>query len=117
MVYAEMGTKPIGTYIKSRMFGYWLTIINSENSKLSKIMYNIMYSESLQGGTYKWLNYIKQILISEGGAELFSQDHINNQKAIKAKITQTLTIYLYRNGIQKLLCHGKVEVTSYLKKI
>ena len=47
MVYAEMGTKPIDTYIKSRMFGYWLTIINSENSKLSKIMYNIMYSESL----------------------------------------------------------------------
>ena len=53
MVYAEMGTKPTDTYIKSCTIGYWLTIINSENSKLSKIMYNIMYSESLQGGTYK----------------------------------------------------------------
>ena len=50
--------KTYDTYIKSCMFGYCLTIINNGNSKLSKIMYNIMHSESLQGGTYKWLNHI-----------------------------------------------------------
>ena len=85
MVYAEMGTKPIDTYIKSHMIGYWLTIINIENSKLSKIMYNIMYSESLQGGTYQWLNHTKQIFISVGRAELFRQDNIDNPKAKQAK--------------------------------
>ena len=47
-----------------------------------------MYGESLQGVIYKWLNHIKQILISVGRAELFTQDRINNPKAIKAKITQ-----------------------------
>ena len=119
MVYAEIGTKPTDTYIKSRMIGYWLTIINSENSKLSKIIHNIMYSESLQGGTYKWLNHMKQILISVGRVELFSQDHINNPKAIKVKITKTLNDLFIQEWNTKTAMSSKgrenLEFEPYLK--
>ena len=53
-------------------------------------MYNIILSELGNGQNYKWLNHIKQILISVGRAELFDQQYIYNQKSIKAKIVKTL---------------------------
>ena len=57
MSYAELGITPIRIHIKSRMIGLWLKIVNSEDSKLSKIMYNIMQSELHLNPQYKWLNF------------------------------------------------------------
>ena len=79
MLYAELGIKPIEIQIKSRIIGFWIATLNSENSKLSKLMYNIMLSELGNGQNYKWLNHIKQILISVGRAELLDQQYIYNQ--------------------------------------
>ena len=45
MLYAELGHKPIAISIKNRMIGYWLNIINSKNSKLSNLLYNILLHE------------------------------------------------------------------------
>ena len=45
MIYAELGITPVSIHMKSRMTGLWLKIVNSEDSKLSKIMYIIMQSE------------------------------------------------------------------------
>ena len=59
MSYAELGITPIRIHIKSRMIGLWLKILNSEDSKLSKIMYNIMQSELHLNPQYKWLNFVK----------------------------------------------------------
>ena len=66
IIYTELGITPIEIHVKSRMIGFWLSIINSENSKFSKITYNIMFNDASQGHNYKWLNHIRQILISTG---------------------------------------------------
>ena len=117
MLYAELGIKPIEIHIKSRMIGFWIATLNSENSKLSKLMYNIMLSELGNGQNYRWLNNIKHILISVGRAELLDQQFIYNQKSIKAKIVKTLNDLLYKTGTQKRYTHQRVETIILLKKM
>ena len=90
MLYGELGITPIEVHIKSCMVGFWISLVNRENTKLSKHMYKIMLNESNQGNRFKWIDHIKEILISAGKAELFNQNVINNPRATKGKITTTL---------------------------
>ena len=106
MIYAELGVTPISIHIKSRMIGYWLNLVNSEDSKLSKTMYNIMKSELHLGPDYKWLKIIKDTLISVGKADLFNQININNTKGTKHFITQTL------KDINMQSWHSKTEEST-----
>ena len=39
MLHAELGHHPIQIDIKSRMIGFWLSIVNGKESKLSKLLY------------------------------------------------------------------------------
>ena len=90
MVYAELGITPVDVHIKSRMIGFWISVLNKENTRLSKLMYNIMLNESKQGINFKWINHIKEILISIGRPEMLDLKIINNPKAVKGNITKTL---------------------------
>ena len=69
MIYAELGITPVDIHIKSGMIGFWISVLNSKDTKLSKIMYKIMLKESQQGSKFKWINHINEILISEGKPE------------------------------------------------
>ena len=106
MLYAELGITPINVHIKSRMIGFWLKLVNSEDIKLSKTMYNLMQSELHLNPQYKWLNFIKTILISVGKADLFNQSNINNPELIKMQIIQTL------NDLNTQEWHSKTEDSS-----
>ena len=62
MLYAELGRNPIDIQIKSRMIGYWISLVNNENlNKFSRKIYGIMLAEFNRGQNFKWLNYIKEI--------------------------------------------------------
>ena len=49
MLDAEIGLHPVQTNIKSRMIGFWLSIVNGKESKLSKLLYTIMFKEQEKG--------------------------------------------------------------------
>ena len=49
MLHAALGRHPIQIYIKSRMIGFWLSIVNGKESKLSKSLYSIMLKEHEKG--------------------------------------------------------------------
>ena len=76
--------------IKSRMIGYWLSIINGDNAKISKTLYNMHFNEFNKGHNLTWINSIKNILVSAGRVDLFYKTKINNPRATKFRITQTL---------------------------
>ena len=59
MLYAELGIAPINDHIKSRMIWFWLKLVNSEDTKPLKTMYNIMQSGLHLNPQYKWLISIK----------------------------------------------------------
>ena len=41
MIYAELGITPIDIHTKSRILGFWISVLNSEYTKLSKLMYKL----------------------------------------------------------------------------
>ena len=87
MLYAELGHKPIDIHITSGMIGYWISLVNSENTnKFSRKIYDIMLAEYNRGQNFKWLSYIKQFLISVGEPGLLNRNLIPNLKATKEKI-------------------------------
>ena len=106
MIYAELGITPISIHIKSRMIGLWLKIVNTDDSKLSKLIYNIMQSELHLNPQYKWLNFVKNILISGGRVDQFNQTSINNPEIVKIRIIQTL------DDLNMQEWHSKIIETS-----
>ena len=117
IIYAELDITPIEIHVKSRMIGFWLSIINSANSKFFKIIYDIMLNDASQGQNYKWLNHIRQILISTGRYELLSKTFIGNPKAVRAKITQTLTDLYVQEWHTKVVVSSKGRNYNILRTI
>ena len=67
MVHAELGRHRIQIIIKSRMIGFWLSIVNGKESKLSNILYSRMLKEHEKGSyNLKWIHCINDILVSVG---------------------------------------------------
>ena len=83
MLDAELGRYPIELFIKSRMIGFWISIVNCDNTKITKNLYNMLSNESNMGQNYKWINRIKDILISVGRPDLFYNACIPNPKLTK----------------------------------
>ena len=90
MLYAELGRVPIELHVKMRMINYWINLINGPETKISRRIYNIMVIESEKGKEFKWLNHIKQILISAGMPDIANQPMIDNPNSTKAKIKTAL---------------------------
>ena len=61
MLHAVLGRHPKQINIKSRMIGFWLSIVNGKESKLSKLLYSIMLKEHEKG-----------LIISNGSAVLMT---------------------------------------------
>ena len=117
MLHAELGRVPIELQIKSRMIKYWISLVNNDNgNKLSKIMYNIMLDETNNGNTFKWLDYIKDILISVGKPDLINQPHINNPHATKLKIVTSLKDLVIQDWYAKLNQSSKGRTYSLFKE-
>ena len=45
MLYAELGRAPLEHQINSRMMGFWISLVNGDNAKISKQIYNILIEE------------------------------------------------------------------------
>ena len=106
MLHAELGRVPIELHVKSRMIGYWISLVNGKTYKYSRQIYNIMFVESLRGKSFRWLDYIKSIMISVGMPDLIHQPVINNPKSIKARIIRTL------KDLHTQDWHAKLEQSS-----
>ena len=97
MLHAELGRHPIQINIKSRMIGFWLSIVNGKESKLSKLLYSIMLKEHEKGSyNFKWTHCINDILVAVGRPDLFKTEPVNNINSVKMDISRTLSdLYIW----------------------
>ena len=92
MLQAELRLHPIQFNKKSRMVGFWLSIVNGQGYKLSKLLYRKMFNEQEMGvNDFKWIRYKNDRLLSVGRPDLFRNDSVNNLKAVKKGISRTLS--------------------------
>ena len=88
MLHAESGPLPIEINIKNRMVGFWLSIVNGRETKLSNILYKIrLHDYNSDIYEHKWIRYIRDILISVGQIDLFHKSYIDNPRSVKASIS------------------------------
>ena len=114
MLYAELGRNPIDIQI---MIGYWISLVNNENlNKFSRKIYDIMLAEFNRGQNFKWLNFIKEILISVGEPGLLNQNFIQNPKATKDKIVNRLNDLYIQEWVAKLQTSSKGRNYSIFKQ-
>lgn len=67
MVYGELGKRPLLNLIHVRMLSFWVKVSEGKPSKLSTIMYNLIYKLHLNGiYDSPWLLCIKKILCNSG---------------------------------------------------
>ena len=92
MLHGELGRHPIHINIKSRIIGFWLSIVNGKESKLSKLLYSIMLKEHEKGPyNFKWIRCINDILVAVGRPDLFNTEPVNNPNSVKMDISRTLS--------------------------
>ena len=88
VVYGEVGKYPVVHRIYQRMISFWVKISEGKISKLSSLMYRIIYKLHLNG-TYDspWLMCIKKILCNSGNPNFWSeQDSLSPKKYMKHEI-------------------------------
>ena len=108
MLHAELGCKPIDIKIKTRMIGFWLNIVNGKDAKISKFLYKFLLSDYDSGNNqHKWIQCIKDILISVGRVDLLHKDSIENPKSIKMQISKTLSDLYIQEWHSKIASSSK----------
>ena len=67
MVYGEAGRYPLANPIYSRMIGFWIKISEGKATKVSTIIYNLIYRLHLNNIYHSpWLMKIKSLLCNSG---------------------------------------------------
>ena len=98
MVYGESGQFNLFYIIYQRMINYWLRIHNSKESKLSHIMYRLMYHMHNENAhKFKWISQIKHILDYCGFSNMFMDISTVNTKWLKKSIELKLNDICVQN--------------------
>ena len=103
MVYGETGRYPLIIYAKIKCLCYWSKVLSNGNSKLSGIMYHIMYNcQRNENVQFKWINDIKNILDDSGFSYLWNSQISPGTQAIKSVIKQRLVDQFYQKLVSEM---------------
>ena len=85
MVYGETGRYPMANSIYSRMIGFWIKISEGKASKLSSIIYKLIYRLHLNNTYHSpWLMKIKSLLCNSGNPTFwFNQEEFSQKLFMK----------------------------------
>ena len=87
VVYGETGTYPIVHLVYKRMIAFWANISEGKTSKLSSIMYKIIYKLHIEGSyDSPWLMCIKQILCNSGNPIFWHEQQLLSPKSFMKNV-------------------------------
>ena len=86
MVYGELGRYPLNIDIKVRMISYWAKLLCGKQSKISSILYKLIYRKFQNDPAldYKWLNSIKSLFTECGFNYIWESQAFLNVKWLTA---------------------------------
>ena len=85
MVYGELGKAKIVSFVNKRMFCFWARLVEGKASKLSSILYQLLYKMFINNGyKSKWISKVKSILDDLGLSYIWHyQESQNNVSSCK----------------------------------
>ena len=91
MVYGETGVMPLKVEIQSKIVSYWSNLLEFNTGRLSSMIYNILYILFEQGKCKsKWLENVKNIVSSNGYANVWESQSCLNKNWFRASFKQKL---------------------------
>ena len=77
-IYGELGRYPLSITIKQRMVCYWTRILKSNQHKLNKVMYDILYNLHCKDiHSSGWTKYINTIFQNNGMSYIWATQDFN----------------------------------------
>ena len=92
VVYGEVGKYPIIHHVYKRMVSFWANVSEGKSSKLSSIIYKIIYKLHLDGSyDSPWLICIKRILCNSGNPIFWDeQEHLAPKSFMRSIVASQL---------------------------
>lgn len=103
MVYGELGRYPICISVQKRLVGYWARLIESKESKLSRILYNCLLDLSTSGVYVSpWVSQVRKILDDCGLSYIWLNQSFSNANWLKGTVEQRLKDHLLQKWRSEL---------------
>ena len=103
MVYGETGRYPLIIQAKIKCLCFWSKLVCGGHSKLSSILYNIMFNlQQNENVRFKWLNFIKNIFDESGFNYLWTTQISPGSQGIKNIIKQRLIDQFYQKMVSEM---------------
>ena len=85
MVYGEVGKFPVANLVHNRMISFWIKVSEGKASKLSSLIYRLVYNLHLNNMyDSPWLMKIKTLLCNSGNPSFwFNQDQYSSKQSMK----------------------------------
>ena len=93
IVYGELGRRPLYVYRMTRIIKYWIHIMELEENRYVKCMYNVLYQRSLINVTSSWVNEVRNLLCTRGFAKVWYNQGVGYNEDFLKVITQRIYIY------------------------
>lgn len=109
MVYGELGRMPLSVLMQLRTVTFWGRLLTGDQTKLSSIMYRLLYSLDATG-TYSspWLVNIKNILNNTGLSYMWLNQNINGDiESLKQELRTRLHDQYRQSWSAEVFASGK----------
>ena len=94
IVYGEVGKYPVVHRVHLRMISFWINLSEGKQTKLSSIMYKLIYKLHLDGSyDSPWLMSIKSILCNSGNRRYWLDQEILSPKYSRFRPRSEKTIH------------------------
>ena len=90
IVYGELGRRPLYVYRMTRTIKYWIHIMELEENRYVKCMYNVLYQRSLINVTRSWVTEVRNLLCNCGFAEVWYNQSVRYNEDFLKVVTQRI---------------------------
>jgi hypothetical protein len=96
MLYGELGRYPLNITVKLKILSFWSKLIDGKQSKLSFLIYRLLYLKTHGNNTFSWINFVKSILDDCGYPNVWhTQNFIRHKwliESTKLRLTDQLKL-------------------------
>ena len=112
IVYGELGRRPLYVYRMTRIIKYWIHIMELEENRYVKCMYNVLYQRSLINVTRSWVTEVRNLLCNCGFAEVWYNQGVGYNEDFLKVVTQRIYDIYSQDWSAKL--HESPSARTYI---
>jgi hypothetical protein len=117
LIYGETGLYPLSVLVKNRIVRFWTNLLlDSSKSKLSAIMYKVMFELNKQNGmNFPWLSFVKKVLVDTGYDSVWERQNFLDQRLLCKNIQTEIQNEFKRSWYDAIQVSNRCVYYKYYK--